>query len=286
MILPPFIFQYRDLRSYLTDWKIWAEKNKRNFSHRGFMKRVGSHNPGLLTGLVAGRLKVNPDHVMQYGKALLLNPEETQYFELLVCLDHAAPQAIPALQQHLERYQRLQEAGKLQAPQFRLLSRWYYFAIRELAALPDFSSDPTWICQRFRPPLVEAEAAEAVATLVDEKLLAVSNGTLRPTTVTIRSDPEVADAASLQYHREMTQLSLKTLEALRAEPELRKQTRFLGLTLSVSDARVQDLIQELHRIQDNLLLLADSPGDPPTEVYQVSLQLFPLTRKTQGDGGP
>ena len=91
-------------------------------------------------------------------------------FRTLVELDRASSlDERSRLVERLGARRRFQGARRLEDEGFRYLSHWYFPAIRELAARPDFRLDSKWSVKN--PSISHAKAAEALEALVEIGML-------------------------------------------------------------------------------------------------------------------
>jgi uncharacterized protein (TIGR02147 family) len=276
----PSPFDFEDYRAFLLAWRDWAQEFRRNFSYRWFMRRANSLNTSLLPNVITGRQNISAQMLPGFIQALELNQDEGQYFTLLVQLERAEPEARRGILDRLRVLRRLHNAGLINGPIFRYLSEWYYVVIREMAACPDFHDDPVWISQRIRPCITVEHAADAMRILLELGLLKRDeHGIPRPSTTSIRTDDDALNEATRRYHTAMVNRSGDVLDEMSLGSGIGKRTRFLGLTVAIPRSRMPALIATLHEYQQNLLALCDEPGDPPDEVYQIALHLFPLTEE-------
>lgn len=285
LVSPPSVFLYQDYRLYLGDWEKWAQAHHlRKFSHRFFMRKAGSKNPGLLRNVINGDENISLQGLPGFLKALELEGADAQWFEMMVTLkraqDRADAQMVMLILDHMARFRRVHEAGQLKGASFRLLAEWHLVALRELVAFPGFQEDPAWIAQQFRSALSETEIQDALKALEELGLVRRENGRLVQNAGNLRTDDVAESQAATLYHLAMSEQARETLVAIRTDAQLYARTRFLGLTLSISEDRIPLLIEELHKVQQNLWHIGEPPGTAlkPEVLYQINLQIFPLTR--------
>ena len=145
--------------------------------------------------------------------------------------------------------------------------------VRELAARADFAADPRWIKAQIRPTISVAQARAALGTLLKLGLLVHDEATGR----LVRGEPtlttghEVRSVAVRAYHRQMIEQAALALEAV--PPESRDIS---ALTVCVRASSIGELKQRVHRFREEMLDLCDRE-ESPEQVYQLNIQLFPLT---------
>lgn len=243
------------------------------------MKHARLKNPSILVNVIQGKQNISPGMLQGFIDALGLNLEEAQYFSLLVQLDRTEGEEQERVQERLKVLYRLHSAGLIQGPIFKFLSEWYYVAIRELAACSDFVPCPLYLAERMRPHIEPSQAENALKVLLDLGLLQQNDlGVLKPAQVSIRTDDDALDEATRRYHAAMISRAQEAIAELGMGGDIGKKTRFLGLTVAIPMSRMPLLIRTLHDMQKHLLSICDEPGDAPEEVYQIGLQLYPLTQ--------
>jgi len=276
----PSVYSYLDYRSFLRDWFESKKAEDPKFSQRAFVRLAGKRSPGLLSEVIERRRNLSTEMTRAFTHALGLNASERAFFTALVRLDQASGshdrnQAWAAV----SASRNFQQAQRIEGESFRYLSHWYYPAIRELAARPDFCADPAWIANTLCPAITPAKAKRALQTLMELKLLIEDDhGNLRPADGTLTTPHEVAGLAVHNYHYGMLERASEAIE--RFEPDKR---HFLGATISVPSHLMPVLKRELDTLQERILDLAEPSGDLPSDVLQVNLHIFPLAHRRMED---
>ena len=270
----PDLFAYLNYRHFLSDWFSWKKTKNPNFSHRVFARLAGQKNPSLLSQIIAGNRNLTPHTVRSFSRAMSLDDEEVPFFAMLVDLDRARNTTDRnRVWERISASRRFQQARRIEGESFRYLSRWYFPAIRELAARHDFRPDPAWIAATLRPTITPDQARDALSSLLEMGLLqADSSGHLSPAEATLATPHEMADLAVHNYHSGMLSLAGAAMARFPAEE------RHLGaVTVTIPRAMLPDLKAEIIAFQERILDLCDSVQDPREQVFQVNLQLFPLS---------
>jgi uncharacterized protein (TIGR02147 family) len=254
--------------------------SKPQYSHRLFARQAGLASSALLSNVIAQRRNLSAHTTEAFIKAMKLPAQEAHFFRLLVDLDQAKnDEDRNEAWQLISACRRFREARQIEGESFRYLSHWYYPAIRELAACNGFQASPAWIAKALRPRITQAQAARALEALVTLGMLVPDEeGQLIPADASVVTPMEVAGLAVHNYHSGML---LRATDAISAfDPE----HRYLGgLTVSIPASLVDTLKDELKDLQSRLLDLCDSAPAPAEHVYQLNLQLFPLSAPPKGD---
>lgn len=278
--MAPDIYKFLDYREFLQEWFDAKKAEKPTFSHRLFARQAGLSSSALLSNVISRRRNLTNHTTSAFISAMKLTAEEARFFALLVDLDQAKTDADRNEAWSLiSSTKRFREARLIEGESFRYLSVWYYPAIRELAACEDFDPDPAWIAKNLRPRITKAQAQRALDALVTMGMLVRDeSGKLTPAEASIVTPPEVTGLAVHNYHSGML---LRATDAISAfDPE----HRYLGgLTVSIPAELIDPLKDELKALQARLLDMCDGAKAPATHVYQLNLQLFPLTAPPEGE---
>ena len=272
---------YSDYRAYLRAMTTYLKDTRPHFSYRYFSRIAGFSSPNFLKLVAEGQRNLTPASIPKFAKGLGLDERERESFETLVLLTHA-----PNDFERNRYYQRLRknhrgdsEARRMEAAQFDVYSSWWVLPVRELLLHPDFQPDPRWIASRLRPRIKPQEAKLALELLERIGLIARDEeGRLRPSDTNISTGPRVRSLAVRNFHRAMMTLAAEALETVPIDAR-----DITGLTLSLTPAQYQDVRARVEKFRREILDLVGTPQDG-ADIYQLSFQLFPLTRR--GDDAP
>lgn len=235
-----------------------AERKQKNplFSLRAFARQL-KISPALLSLLINGKKKVTAKVAGHLIDRLNLSSSEA-----LELLDDAFP-----LKEKLKSPK--SELQVLSEEQFNLISDWVHFAILELAELKTNSSNARWIASELGVDL--ARVLTAVQRLQRLGLLKIANGRMQKTSRPLTTTTDVPSSAIRRFHKQNLELAKEKIDSIPVE--LRE---FTSITTPVSLKklkRVKSLINEFkHRMNEEL------DGADASEVYTLSIQLFPLTK--------
>jgi len=275
----PDVFEYLNYREFLADYYAAAKDNVPRFSYRYFGRRAGYTSPNFLKLVIDGQRNLSHDSIERFADALGLNRFERRFFGDLVDFNQANNDADRNVAyDRLAASRRYRRARRLDHAYFSYLSTWYYPAIREMTARPDFVEDNQWIAAQLLPSISPQQAGSALELLLELGLVQRDkDGKLTRGEPSITTGHEVNTLAIANYHREMLNRAAESLEII--ESEFRDIS---GLTVCISPELVPDLKSRLQTFRENLMHLCDS--DPnPSILYQVNLQLFPLNDPHAGE---
>ncbi|NUM87923.1 MAG: DUF4423 domain-containing protein, partial [Bdellovibrionales bacterium] len=153
---------------------------------------------------------------------------------------------------------------------YRVVSDWYHYAILEMANLPAFNPDPSWIASQLG--ISPAESKLAIERLVRLDLLVRKDGKLsRSAGQMSTADQHLTNSALKRRQRQILEKSMASLEN---DPiETRNHT---AMTMSIDPKRIPEakaLIREFNRRMSDLLESGDR-----TCVYEFAISLFPVLK--------
>jgi uncharacterized protein (TIGR02147 family) len=270
----PSIFGFLDYRAYLRAL-IAAEKGAgKAFSYRYIARKAGVRSPSFLKLVADGQRNLGPDTIERFGQAFGLSAEEQDFFAHLVAFNQATSAA--EANRHFESInasRRFRAARLIDSGMFEYLSCWYYPAIREMAARPDFTEDPEWIAHELLPQITAGQARVALKLLFDLGLLVRGvDGRVTRGEPALDTGHQVASRAVVNYHRQMLD---RASEALESVPGTRRD--IIALTLAIRPGTVADLKQRMHAFRETVVARCDDDREPEV-IYQMNIQLFPLTQ--------
>jgi len=175
--------------------------------------------------------------------------------------------------ENLMRFRPFRRIHPIRKDPYDYYAHWYNVAVREMVSLPAFREDPDWIARAVRPPLSPGQVRKALERMVALGLVRRhESGRLVQADAFVTTGDEVTSASVAQYHREMLRRASEAID--RFPPGERDIS---SVTLALSEERFAQVEEIVQRFRKELLAVADQ--DPsPEGVFQVNLQLFPLTR--------
>ncbi|HXK20518.1 MAG TPA: TIGR02147 family protein [Polyangiaceae bacterium] len=268
----PAVFDYLDYRAFLRDY--YAEKKrKRGFSFRAFSKKAGLGSPNYLKLVMDGQRNLTEPMAERFAQALGLSGEAAEYFVEVVRFTQA--KSSRARSDHYARlngFQRSRTTRPLAAAEAAYHSTWYLPAVRELAARPDFKANPDWIAATLWPAISSADAAHALALLLELKLLVKQGRRIVQGEAVVSTGPEARSVNIASYHRTMLARAADAIDEIPAP--LRDIS---SITMCLSPDGLATLKERIQRFRRELLDLATLEASPQ-QVVQVNFQLFPLSR--------
>ncbi len=268
------IFEYSDYRNYLQDFFENSKKCFPGFSHRFLATKLGISMPNLILLIMQGKRKLSLPLCARLSKFMKLSKKEASYFENLVGFMHA--------KNHDEknvcflRMMKLRnsvQSRKIEEHQYEYYSNWYNPVVRELVVHPQFSGDVKWLAKKVSPSITPEQAKASIKLLLELGFIKKERGGYVQKEALVSTGPEVTSLAVVNYHRAMAALASGSYD--RNE---KSEHNISSCTVNLSKAHFEDLIKELAELRRKTLLLAQDPS-ATSRVYQLNLQLFPVSKK-------
>jgi uncharacterized protein (TIGR02147 family) len=275
--MQPIVYTYLDYRHYLGDLFSSLKKESSGISYRAFAKMAGSTSPNFLQLILSRKLNIQPSGVLALSQSIKLSIKERRYFEFLAAFDHAKTH------DEKDRYFRLillareyKEIQTLDRKQYELFSHWFIPVIRELVTSPLYTGDPAWIGERIIPAVSPAKVKKGIALLSSLDLIRQNeNKTWEQTGKVVSTPSEVLSVAITTYHKDMLTIAREAIE--RFKPEDRDVR---SVTLGISPEGYSEIKQRVGAFWKEILSFAETQKSVD-RIYQVNMQLFPLSEKTE-----
>jgi uncharacterized protein (TIGR02147 family) len=270
MLPRPLVFEYLDYLQFIRDWHHWRTETPPGLTYREFSSRSGlSH--GYLSNILNGDRIPDEHKVGQLALGVELEPKEEAFFLLLIQLARAASwQERSAILEQIFRHPNFMQVDAIPAQRLEYLTRWHYVAIRELWQRPDFQENPAWIAQHLAFPVSEEEIQHGVELIKRLRL--------HPdvTPEHLQTPSAIASATVFTYHQNMLKLAAQALEQV-SDQQRQYQAGTLVIPESIFPQVKQEIERFIHQIS-NLCAHTRQGSSSPTQVYQLQVQLFPLSR--------
>lgn len=233
------------------------------YSKRDFSRQVGI-SPGSLTEILNCERRISPKLAKRIATKLGLDPQERAEFLDSLSTARTWENQFPT---KLSK----KTYTQLSVDQFRLIGDWYHFAILTLMTCKDFKSDRSWISNRLG--ITKATLNAAIERL--KRIGAIKESTkgwLTCSEPQYRTSDDIASASIKKAHQQYLEKARNALDNL--PPEERD---FTSLMLSFSPEQMVRAKERIRQFQDDFC--AEFEATPQPEVYQLCVQLFPLTKR-------
>jgi len=164
-------------------------------------------------------------------------------------------------------------AKDVDVEKFHLIANWYHFAIMDLTTTAEFQSNQVWIAERLGITKLEVEAALERLSLLG--LLTQVKGVWKKPSLHLKVPTHESKAAIRAFHNQMIE---------KARDELKKtdvgsfQKRSItGTSMAIDVTKLEDAKKFIREFEEEFVRRFTT--GVPSEVYQLNVQLFPLTQK-------
>lgn len=255
------ILQSDDYRSFL---RHAVERGKRMnplWSYASFARALGLKSAASIHKIVRGRRDPSPQLTTRLASYFHFTPVERAHFVGLVLEQRAGKRAAkPAVVAPI-----YPDARVLTEAEFKAVSGWWFYTIRQMARWPCFRADPSWIQARLRFPVRKVAIRRALGMMTELGILKVEKGL-------IFAGGERGSAALRAFHTQMIDHARDVLvTASRTERWVN------GLTLSMRQDREPEARAVLEDFVRSFNARFAEPGGD--RVQQLNLQFFTLATK-------
>lgn len=294
-LVAPHVSDYMDYRQYLARFFEYKKKltatDLRPYSYATFSAGANIKSPAYLKLIIEGKRNLSGEMVLKFAKALGLNKEATEDFELLVAFGQATDPAdrnmfLKKLSEH--RVMVKLKTGEIDKKTWQKIPNWATWVIYAMVDQEGVSFDVKALREILRGKASEDEIEEALQSLFNagELVQDPETGAVKKARTLMESaeDVPVALVRKLQ-----TQLMYLGLESLHQDSPTERE--FGTVTLSLTKQEFDEIKFKLRQMRkqiskDNTIARASSKGD---RVYQLNIQFFPVTNTTRGvnaESGP
>lgn len=274
------IYHYNDYREYLRDYFIMKKEFDITFTHRSFAQMAGFGSHSFCRYLITGKRNLSPDGAAKLCTAFGFSKKESEFFMLLVEFNQSfSVEKRDELFRQLNLLRRNSTFYKLNKQQYEYFDKWYYPAVREIVVHGDWQGDFATLGSMLNPPITAAEANRAIKVLAEMGLINHNDdGSWSQS-----SDAVVAE--NLPSHLVKKARAEFFRLAIDASENTSPENRTLSCaTVALSTDAYAKVVRMLDTLHEQVVALA-SQGGTPEKVYQMNLQLFPLSTRLKEQPG-
>jgi uncharacterized protein (TIGR02147 family) len=268
----PDIYRYYDYHAFLRDHYEWRKGVNAYFSFRYIGGKVGL-DAGLVLRIFQGKRPLSVRNIPAFADVLNLSKRRAEYFELLVLYGRAKTER--EAQQYFEKLIGFTGLGGKQVDrdQYEFYREWYYTAVRESLHFMPFKGDYEALGAMLVPSISAKEARKAIALLESLGMIAArKDGGFKLSDKYLTTGEEWRSFAVREFQRQSLDLARNALDST---PRELRDISTVSLTI---DGRSMEKIREkVRRFHQDMLEISEQAG-VGDRVYQVNLQVFPMTR--------
>ena len=159
---------------------------------------------------------------------------------------------------------------------FRVIADPIHYVILDSTFLDDFQADPQWISSRLGASITEVKLA--IERLFSLGLMEKKKGRWVKTQSHVTTADKHLTSSALRKHQRV--VIERALHALDNEPIERRSSN--SLTLSANPRKLPQAKRLIEKFMTEMAQLLND--GPQTDVYQISLALFPITKISHSGG--
>ena len=265
------LFNYTDYCAFLRDFYLEQRNRFSFFSYRFFGQKIGL-DAGNLVKIMQGKRHLSAACVQRFVEYAKFSNREAKYFETMVQFKKAKRvKDNKVLFEKLMAIQRI-DPQRLEPMQYEFYREWYHTVILALLHITPFKGDYKVLADSTNPQISVKQAKESCELLLRLNLIRKEkDGTLIPTSNTITTGEHWKSFAIRSFQGQCIKLAEEAFD--RHSPDERDIST---VTIAVS----RDDIDEIRRITSEYrrsVLQIASSSDNADQVYQLNIQLFPLS---------
>ena len=268
------LYDYTDYRACLADWLAQRKAEGLPVSNRWFAMKMGVNSSSWLTSILQGKKNLSPESARRLSELMKLDERQARFFAALVRFNQARD--LDERNRCYAEMNGLRNGGapkKVGPAEYEYYAQWYHSAVRSIIGMHGFDGTFDRLAAMVSPPITASQAKKSVALLTRLGFLVrTGDGGLRLADAAITTGDRVRSLAVATFQRETMRLAQ---EALDRYPAAEREIR--ATTLGVSRKTVDEIRAILTDARQRIIELANG-DDAADRVYQLNLQLFPLSK--------
>lgn len=271
--------KFTDYRTFLLAYVQDAKKRKKNWSYGAWAHSMGLKATSSVTKIIHGERDPGPEITEKMVEYFGFTDKQAQYFRDLVRLQKIKndPRLSVLLMEKMGKDHPDSRLRIMDDKSFLVISNWYYLALRELCRRKGFIENPEWISEQFLFKVTSREISQAIKTLLQIGLLQRDDKrTLQLAEGRVETTNDIASEGIKRYHEQLLDHAKEAIR--RVSVEEREITSTSLLMSSKNMGKAKELIRDFKKKFEKLM--EEETGD---RVYQIQIQLFPLTKKSTKD---
>jgi uncharacterized protein (TIGR02147 family) len=266
------IKSYLEYRDFLRDFYNEKKEASPYFSYR-YMGAKLSIDASHLVKIFQKQRHISSASIECFIDFCGLGGTDAEYFASLVHFNKAKSDR--DIKQHYERLLALRgvKTYTIEKKQYEYFQKWYYSAILTLLDFYPFAGNYKKLAAQLDPPITEAQARKAIKLLKTLGLVTRHNGTLELTNKIVTSGEGCPAVAVKTFQEETMKLAMESLHRHR-----RQERNISTVTMTMAKKDLDEINETIEEFRSTLLKFAADTKEPDT-VYQLNIQLFPVTQR-------
>ena len=270
--MTPNVFDYLNYNAFLKDFYELRKSRNSFFSYR-YLGKILNLDAGFLVKVMQGKLALPEKCIDPLIKLCAFEGREIEYFRELVYYGRAkTPKDIKV---HFEKLISVRdlEPRKVEMNQYAFYQKWHHSAIQCLLLFHKFSGDFKALAAKMSPAISVKEAKESIQLLEDLGFIQKQpDGHYAVQDARITTGDKWQSVAIRNFQEESLKLAAESLT--RHPKEIRDIST---VTITLASKNLEEVKARIKELRQSLLHLR-SEGEAPDSVYQINIQVFPLTQ--------
>lgn len=211
-------------------------------------------SPGALSEIMSGKRKISIEKTRAILDRLTVHPELS---EDLLSSKNTEEKVVErsSIQLNLDHY--------------HILTEWQYMAILNLIETKGFKYDHAVIAERLG--LSVEVVRSSFERLFRLEMVEMKRGKLRRTAVRYKTTEDVASSALRKFHRNALMKADEALDRVAVD-----ERDFYAMILPLNPKKLKEIKEKVRKFQSQIL--SEYSDNGATEVFQMSMQVFPLSK--------
>jgi DNA-binding Lrp family transcriptional regulator len=227
------------------------QKKNPRFSMRALAQKAGI-SPGRLNEIFHERRPLSDHYSNRIAYGLSLSQEEQVALSGFVTV----------------RAKRMNFQKVLENQELRLITSWEPYALLNLMKTDDFESSTEWIAKRLALPIEKIE--ECLKLLEAQGIIKMKHGRWLRIPEQMTTTADIPSSAIVEGHLANLKKATDALFKVSAD-----KRNYATMTMPINVSKIEEAKQLMTQFRRKLCLLLEE--GPKTEVYNISMQLYPLT---------
>jgi uncharacterized protein (TIGR02147 family) len=280
----PLLSTYTDYRAYLRDfYEFRVHESKAHFrpySYSDFSAAADIKSPNYLKLIIQGERNLSPEMCKKFGRALKFDKAQQTEFEALVFYGQD--------KDPLERNKYLKQLSEIRSNQALIdgdidqatwdkVPGWLSWVLYAMIDQENIVFTPEVLRKKLRHQVSEKQIAEALDKLKDDITIDENFKATKKNSMISNAD-KIPAALIRKLQSELIYLGLESL--YRDNPADREIS---GFTMAMTADEFQWVRHELRKVRKEIQrkLMMNREANAGEKVYQVNIQLFPLTDEAE-----
>ncbi len=274
------IEHYSDYRKFLADFYEEKKKDSPYFSYRYFSKKADIKSPSFFKEVIDGKRNLTTRNIKAFSKALGLNEDEANYFDVLVRFNQSdSPQEKKELLVEMYNYVKKVHEYPVPMAYYEYFQNWYNIALKELVCILDWKNDYALLARSVIPPITEEEARYSVDILLKFGfVIKEEDGSYTQSYPLQTASEEVKAIGRKELKHQFAVLADEAIDRFAQD-----ETDITFFTFRASPEHFELIKKEVDEFYDRLKVRmnysAIEENKDVDRIYQINVQVFPLSKK-------